>query len=46
LERQATKDEDHSSRLNALRAKVADADSLLGRLYAAIENGVAERERV
>jgi hypothetical protein len=42
LERQATRDEDHSSRLNALRAKVADADSRLGRLYAAIENGVAD----
>ena len=43
MERQAAKDEDHTARLTALRAKVTDAESRLGRLYAAIESGVADR---
>jgi site-specific DNA recombinase len=32
MKRQAAKDEDHSSRLTALRAKLADAEKRLGRL--------------
>ncbi|NEJ60762.1 recombinase family protein [Rhizobium leguminosarum] len=42
IERQASKDEDYSGRLTALRAKLADAQGRLGRLYAAIESGVAD----
>ena len=42
LQRQAAKEEDHAARLSALRAKVADAQGRLGRLYAAIENGTAD----
>lgn len=42
MERQAAKDEDHTARLAALRAKLADAESRLGRLYAAIESGIAD----
>ncbi len=42
MERQAGKDEDHAMRLTALRAKINDAESRLGRLYAAIESGVAD----
>jgi hypothetical protein len=39
MQRQAAKDEDHASRLTALRAKLTDAERRLGRLYAAIEGG-------
>lgn len=42
IERQASKDEDYSGRLTALRAKLADAQGRLGRLYAAIESGIAD----
>ena len=42
MERQAAKNEDHTTRLTALRAKISDAESRLGRLYAAIESGVAD----
>ncbi len=42
LERQSAKDEDHTVRLAALRAKLADAEGRLGRLYAAIESGIAD----
>jgi site-specific DNA recombinase len=42
MERQASKDEDHASRLTALKAKVTEAASRLGRLYAAIESGIAD----
>ena len=43
MERQAAKDEDHTARLTALlKAKLSDAESRLGRLYAAIESGVAD----
>jgi site-specific DNA recombinase len=41
-ERQAAKDEDHTARPGALKAKLADAENRLGRLYAAIESGVAD----
>lgn len=42
LERQAAREEDHSTRLADLRAKLADAESRLARFYAAIENGTAD----
>jgi site-specific DNA recombinase len=42
LERQTAKNEDHAARLSALRFKVSNAESRLGRLYAAIESGVAD----
>ncbi|MEA2758596.1 MAG: site-specific recombinase [Methylobacteriaceae bacterium] len=42
MERQAAKDEDYSTRLTTLRAKLADAEARLGRLYAAIESGLAD----
>lgn len=42
MERQTAKDEDYSLRLSALRAKLTDAKDRLGRLYAAIENGIAD----
>ncbi|MGB3540068.1 MAG: recombinase family protein [Mesorhizobium sp.] len=42
MQRQAAKDEDHATRLSALRAKLADAMARLDRLYAAIENGIAD----
>ncbi len=42
MERQTAKDEDYSVRLSALRAKLTDAKDRLGRLYAAIENGIAD----
>jgi site-specific DNA recombinase len=42
MQRQASKDEDHASRLTALRAKLTDAEKRLGRLYAAIEGGIAD----
>jgi site-specific DNA recombinase len=42
MQRQASKDEDHASCLTALRAKLTDAENRLGRLYAAIEGGIAD----
>jgi site-specific DNA recombinase len=42
LERQTAKDEDHAARLRALKTKLADAENRLGRIYAAIESGVAD----
>jgi site-specific DNA recombinase len=42
LERQTAKNEDYSVRLTSLRAKLTDAEERLGRLYSAIENGVAD----
>ncbi len=42
MERQAAKNEDHATRLTALRAKISDVESRLGRLYAAIESGLAD----
>jgi site-specific DNA recombinase len=42
MNRQATKNEDYSGRVAALRAKCADAEGRLGRLYAAIETGIAD----
>ena len=40
MDRQTRKDEDHASRLSALRAKLTDAENRLSRLYQAIENGI------
>jgi hypothetical protein len=40
--RQAAKDDDHAARLAALRAKLADSESRLGRHHAAIESGIAD----
>jgi hypothetical protein len=40
--RQAAKDDDRAARLAALRAKLADSESRLGRPYAAIESGIAD----
>lgn len=42
MKRQAAREEDHSSRMAALRAKLADAESRLNRLYQAIETGIAD----
>jgi hypothetical protein len=42
MNRQAAKDQDHSVRVTALRSKLTDAEGRLGRLYAAIENGIAD----
>jgi site-specific DNA recombinase len=42
MERQSSRDEDHALRLTALRAKLADAEGRLGRLYSAIESGIAD----
>ncbi len=42
MQRQVAKDEDHATRLSALRVKLADAKARLDRLYAAIENGIAD----
>jgi site-specific DNA recombinase len=39
--RQAAKDDDHAARQAALRKKLADSESRLGRPYAAIESGIA-----
>lgn len=41
MERQTAKDENYGSRLRALRAKLTEAETRLGRLYTAIENGSA-----
>ena len=40
--RQAEREDDHRSRVDALRHKHHDADIRLGRLYQAIENGIAD----
>ena len=42
MERQTAKNEDYSVRLTGLRAKLTDAEGRLGRLYAAIESGIAD----
>ena len=42
MNRQAAKNEDYSGRVAALRAKCGDAEGRLGRLYAAIEKGIAD----
>jgi site-specific DNA recombinase len=42
MDRQSARDEDHTARLGALKAKLADAGNRLGRLYAAIESGIAD----
>ncbi len=42
MERQTAREEDHAHRLSSLRGKLADAEARLGRLYRAIEDGVAD----
>lgn len=42
MERQASKDQDFTLRLTALRAKLSDAEERLKRLYGAIESGIAD----
>lgn len=42
VQRQAAKDEDHSTRLSALRTKLTDAKARLDRPYGAIESGIAD----
>jgi site-specific DNA recombinase len=42
MNRQTKRDSDYTSRLTALRAKLSDAEARLGRLYQAIETGVAD----
>jgi site-specific DNA recombinase len=41
LERQSASDENRTARLGTLKAKLAEAENRLGRLYAAMESGVA-----
>lgn len=42
LDRQASRSEDHAHRMTALHNKVSDAEARLGRLYQAIEAGIAD----
>lgn len=42
MNRQTKRDADLASRLSALRGKLTDAEGRLGRLYQAIENGIAD----
>ena len=42
MNRQTKRDDDLASRLTALRGKLTDAEGRLGRLYQAIENGIAD----
>ncbi len=42
MNRQTKRDADLASRLTALRGKLTDAEGRLGRLYQAIENGIAD----
>lgn len=42
MNRQTKRDDDLASRLTALRGKLTEADGRLGRLYQAIENGIAD----
>jgi len=42
MDRQTAKDADYANRLTALRAKLSDAEGRLGRLYQAIESGIAD----
>lgn len=42
MNRQTKRDADLASRLTALRRKLTDAEGRLGRLYQAIENGIAD----
>ncbi len=44
MDRQTKKDGDYAGRLTALRAKLSDADTRLGRLYKAIEDGIADAD--
>lgn len=42
MDRQTARDEDHAGRLTGLRAKVSNAEDRLRRIYAAIEEGIAD----
>src|SRR5690606_21072688 len=42
MNRQAKRDDDFASRLTALRGRLTEAEGRLGRLYQAIENGIAD----
>ncbi len=42
LQRQTSREEDHALRLTDLKRKLGDADARLGRLYQAIESGIAD----
>ena len=42
MDRQTARDQDYANRLTALRAKLSEAEARLGRLYQAIENGIAD----
>lgn len=42
MDRQTRRDADYANRLTALRAKLSEAEGRLGRLYQAIENGIAD----
>ena len=42
MDRQTKRDADHAQRLTALRAKLTEAEGRLGRLYQAIETGIAD----
>ena len=42
MQRQTKRDADYANRVTALRAKLTDAEGRLGRLYQAIENGIAD----
>ena len=42
MDRQSRREADHAGRLTALRGKLAEAEGRLGRLYQAIENGIAD----
>ena len=42
MDRQTRRDADYGNRLTGLRGKLSDAEGRLGRLYQAIENGIAD----
>jgi site-specific DNA recombinase len=42
LQRQTSREEDYALRLTDLKRKLADAEARLGRLYQAIESGIAD----
>lgn len=42
MDRQTARNQDYANRLTALRAKLSEGEARLGRLYQAIENGIAD----
>jgi hypothetical protein len=42
LQRQTSREEDYALRLSDLKRKLADVEARLGRLYQAIETGIAD----